>query len=66
MLKPVKKVMNEYCILMVKMALDFIEKKYAKMNVELLYRLTILLPLSMEMNDLMKLAQVQNAFFFTI
>jgi hypothetical protein len=48
------------------MALDFIEKKYAKMNVELLYRLTILLPLSMEMNDLMKLAQVQNAFFFTI
>jgi hypothetical protein len=26
MLKLVKRVMNEYCILMVKMALDFIEK----------------------------------------
>ncbi len=38
MLKLVKKVMNEYCILMVKMALDFIEKIYAKV---LLYYCTL-------------------------
>jgi hypothetical protein len=35
-------------------------------NVELLYGLAILLPLLMEMNDLMKLAQVQNAFVFLL
>jgi hypothetical protein len=39
---------------------------YAKVNVELLYGLAILLPLLMEMNDLMKLAQVQNAFVFLL
>ncbi len=63
MLELVKRVMNEYCILMVKMALDFIENIYAKVNVELLYGLAILLPLLMEKNDLMKLAQVQVGIF---
>jgi hypothetical protein len=45
------------------MALDFIENIYAKVNVELLYGLAILLPLLMEKNDLMKLAQVQVGIF---
>lgn len=58
MLELVKRVMREYCILMVKMALDFIKNIYVKVNFELLYGLAILLPLLMEMNDLMKLDQV--------
>jgi hypothetical protein len=66
MLELVKRVMREYCILMVKMALDFIKNIYVKVNFELLYGLAILLPLLMKMNDLMKLAQVLNAFAFLL
>ncbi len=66
MLELIKRVMNEYCTLMVKMALDFVENIYAKANVKLLYGLAILLPLSMEMNYLMKLAQVQVGIFVFI
>jgi hypothetical protein len=51
---------------MVKMTLDFVKNIYPKVNFELVYGLAILLPLLMEMNDLMKLAQVQNAFVFLL
>jgi hypothetical protein len=42
MLKPTKKVMNEYCILVVKMTLDFVNNNFAKVNFELLCDIEVL------------------------
>jgi hypothetical protein len=68
MLELANKVMNEYCTLVVKMALDFVINNFAKVNFELLcdikdlYGLAFLLPLLKDVNNLMKLAQIQNVF----
>ncbi len=63
-----KRVMNEYCILVVKIDLDFACNNFAKVNfeflcdIEVLYWLVVLLALLEEMNNLMKLSQVQDVF----
>lgn len=68
MLEPTKKVMNEYCIIVVKMTLDFVNNDFAKVNfellcdIEVLYGLIVLLPLLKEVNNLMKLPQTWDVF----
>jgi len=68
MLEPTKKVMNEYCILVAKMNLDFVNNDFAKVNfellcdIEVLYGLIVLLPLLNEVNNLMKLPQTWDVF----
>lgn len=66
MLELTKRVMSEYCTLVVKMALDSTNNNSAKVNFELLcdievfYGLAILLPMSEKGDSLMKLAQAQD------
>jgi len=68
MLEPTKKVMNEYCIRVVKMTLDFVNNDFAKVNfellcdIEVLYGLVVLLSLLKEVNNLMKLPQTWDVF----
>jgi hypothetical protein len=56
--------MNEYCILVVKMALDCACNNFANVNfkflcdIVVLYGLVVLLAILEEMNNLMKLSQV--------
>jgi len=63
-----KRVTNEYCILVVKIDLDFACNNFAKVNfeflcdIEVLYWLVVLLALLEEMNNLMKLSQVRDVF----
>ncbi len=60
--------MGEFRILVVKMDMDGTTINFAKVNfellndIEILYVLTILLPLFKQVNNLMKLAQVQDVF----
>jgi hypothetical protein len=42
MLKHTKKVMNEYCILVVKMILDFVNNNFVNVNFELLCDIEVL------------------------
>jgi hypothetical protein len=64
MLEFAKRVISEYYILMVKMALDFACNNSIKVNfkllcdIEVLYGLAILLPLLEEMKNLMKPAHI--------
>jgi hypothetical protein len=59
MLEPAKRVMGEFCILMVKMDMDGTTINFAKVNfellndIEILYALAILLPLFEQVNNLM-------------
>ncbi len=68
MLEPTKKVMNEYCIHVVKMTLDFVNNDFVKVkfellcDIEVLYGLVVLLPLLKEVNNLMKLPQTWDVF----
>jgi len=68
MLEPAKKVMGEFRILVVKMDMDGTTINSTKVNfellndIEILYALAILLPLSKQVNNLMKLAQVEDVF----
>lgn len=68
MLEPAKKVMGEFRILVVKMDMDGTTINSTKVNfellndIEILYALAILLPLSEQVNNLMKLAQVEDVF----
>jgi hypothetical protein len=68
MLELVKRVMNEYHTLVVKMTMDFVSNNSSKVNfeilcdIEVLYELAILLPFLEEVNNLMKLAQARDVF----
>ncbi len=68
MLEPAKRVMGEFCILVVKMDMDGTTINSTKVNskllndIEILYALAILLPLFEQVDNLMKLAQVQDVF----
>jgi hypothetical protein len=71
MLKPIKRVMNEYHTLVVKMVMDFASNNYTRWTLSfyvilrsslVFYGLVILLPLLEEVNKLMKLAQSWNVF----
>jgi hypothetical protein len=61
MLELAKRMMNEYHNIIVKMALDFVNNNFTKINfellcdIEILYGLTILLPLFKEKNLRMKI-----------
>jgi hypothetical protein len=61
--EPKKKLMNEYCIPLIKMALDFVEVNFELLcDIKVLYGLIVLLTLLKEMKNLMKLAQAWNIF----
>ncbi len=68
MLELAKRVMGEFRILVVKMDMDGTTIDSTKVNfellndIEILYALAILLPLFEQVNNLMKLAQVQDVF----
>jgi hypothetical protein len=63
-----KKMMNEYCIIVVKMALDCTNNNFTNGNfkflcdIEVLYGSIVLLALLEEMNNLMKLSQARDVF----
>jgi hypothetical protein len=67
-----KRVMNEYCIIAVKIYLDFACNNFAKVkfefvcDIEVLYRLVVLLALLKEVNNLMNLSQARDVFILTM